>query len=152
MSSARSHAEEAPAGALGAERAPEPAAVTQPTEEQRLRAASTGSVSVVASDTFGWIHPEVAEQPLTRRALREPHTHLAAVAIALAGVGLVVSWFGPWGAVPALVALVIGIVARLRKSERKSRARWAIGIALTAIAFSAYWLTWILPRLGAPGA
>ncbi|MGI6878770.1 hypothetical protein, partial [Microbacterium sp. gxy059] len=107
-------------------------------------APTTGSVSVVASETFGWIDPAVADRPLTRRELREHHTRLAITAMTFAIIGLAVSWFGPWGAAPALVGLVLGVVAAFRPTESRVWTAASIATGAVAIAFSASWLLWIL--------
>lgn len=122
----------------------------QPTDEQKLlHAAASGPLSVVASDTFGWIDPEVAHRPLTRRDLRPHITHLGLVAVTLSTIGLIVSWFGPWGFAPGFIGLVLGVIALFRKSERRRWCWASIVLGAVSILFSAYWLTWILPRLAA---
>ncbi|MBP2437404.1 hypothetical protein [Microbacterium amylolyticum] len=122
----------------------------QPTEEERrLQEVATGSLSVIASDTFGWIDPAVAHSPLTRRDRREVVTRLGVAALWWSAVGLIISWFGPWGAAPAAVGIVLGIVALLRPTERRRWCWSGIALGMTAIAFSAYWLLWMLPQLGA---
>lgn len=110
-------------------------------------ASTSGPLEVVAADTFGWIHPDVAERPLTRRERRPHLTRLGVVAVVLSAAGLFVSWFGPWGAAFGLIGAVLGAVALVRRSQKRRWCWAAIAAGLVSILFSAYWLTWILPQL-----
>ncbi|HJA03399.1 MAG: hypothetical protein ACTH2J_10180 [Candidatus Microbacterium stercoravium] len=113
--------------------------------DERVRASEP--IEHVASETFGWIHPDVATQSITRRGLRPRHRHLVAVALWLAAVSLAVSWFGPWAAPVALIAVVLGAIALFVRVGRAGLAWVAIGAACLALLFSAYWVRWILEQL-----
>lgn len=115
------------------------------------RVAAEGTASEpsehIASETFGAIHPDIATQSITRRGLRPRHRHLAATALVLSVLSVIVSWFGPWAAPVALVAIVLGAVALFRRMGRAGFGWGAIGAGIVAILFSVYWVTWILAQL-----
>ncbi|NHI17653.1 hypothetical protein [Microbacterium excoecariae] len=108
-------------------------------------APATGPAPLLASETFGWVEPH---HP-TRRELR-PHTsRLGLASFALSALGLMVSWFGPWGAALGAVGLVLGALALLLRRGTRTPPAWGIALGLVSIAFSASWLLWILPHLAA---
>ncbi len=144
MTGMRAHADVPDEGAP-ADRAPD-----QRSTDPRAVSSTTGPLATVGSDTFGWIHPDVAERPLTRRERRPHVTRLGVVAVTLSAIGIVVSWFGPWGAVVGLVGVVLGAVALFRRSERRRWCWTAIVCGSISVLFSAYWLAWILPQLAVP--
>ena len=111
---------------------------------------ASGPIEAVSAETFGRIHPDVAGRPLTRRAGRPRLGSLGLLAAALAVVGLVVSWFGPWGAGFGLVALVIGAVAAIRRTQPAAWCGVAIGLGIASLLCSAYWVVWIMAQLAAP--
>ncbi|MGO1255583.1 MAG: hypothetical protein ACTIBU_04340 [Microbacterium gubbeenense] len=116
-------------------------------ERVPVRDVPAEPIEAIASETFGSIHPDIATQSITRRGLRPRHKHLATVSLVLAVLSLVVSWFGPWAAPIALVAVVLGTVALFRRWGRVSLSWGAIGAGVVAILFSAYWVSWILAQL-----
>ncbi|WP_156760620.1 hypothetical protein [Microbacterium karelineae] len=137
------------------EAAPEEGAVSasasgQRPMDSRTVSSSSGPLATVGSETFGWIHPDVADRPLTRRERRPQVTRLGVLAVTLSAIGIVVSWFGPWGAAIGIIGAVLGAVALFRRTERRRWCWTAILAGCVSILFSAYWLTWILPQLAVP--
>lgn len=108
---------------------------------------TSGPIEVVAAETFGWIHPDVADRPRARRTRQQNVTRFGLVAVTLAVIGVVVSWFGPWGAGFGLVGSVLGVVALARRSQPRGWCWAAIGAGMASVAFSAYWVLWALTQL-----
>lgn len=111
------------------------------------RAGPTSGSIDLAAETFGRLHPGVTEVPLARRHRRMHVTRVGIVAVALAVLGVVVSWFGPWGAGFGLVGAVIGIAALARKAQPAAWCWAAIAGGFASILFSAYWVAWILTQV-----
>ncbi|GGF36940.1 hypothetical protein GCM10010922_10190 [Microbacterium sorbitolivorans] len=112
--------------------------------EQRIVDPATGPITL-AADTFGHILPELQATP-ARRRLR-PVTTLVVVAVTLASVGLIVSWFGPWGAGFGVIGALIGLIAQLRQRARTSWCVSSYVIGGVTVLFSSYWVWWILDEL-----
>ncbi|WP_029149483.1 hypothetical protein [Microbacterium indicum] len=136
-------ADDAPDDARGYE-----ALTLEPTEEHKQQvAAQTGAIAVIASDTFGWIHPEAAHQELTRRERATRVSRLTLIAVGLASLGLLASWVTPWGGIAGLLGAALAAATIFRSHENRAWCAAAIGTGLLSVACSAYWLVWILPQL-----
>ncbi len=107
------------------------------------------TVSAPVSDA----RTELAPVPLTRkqRAAIAKTPRLAAIALGLAVVALVSSFFFGWGIPVALAAVVVAVLALRRPAESRPVAMWALLLGLLASVFSIGWLIWLsmqLDRLG----
>jgi len=111
---------------------------------QRIVDPATGPITL-AADTFGHILPDLHAAP-ARRHVR-PVTTLVVIAVTLASVGLIVSWFGPWGAGFGVIGALIGLIAHLKQ---RARTTWCVAsyvIGAVTVLFSSYWVWWILDAL-----
>lgn len=97
----------------------------------------------VAAETFGHILPD---EPLVRPRPR-PVTTLVVLAVTLASVGLIVSWFGPWGGGFGILGAIIGVVAQVRQRARRTWCIASYTIGAVSVLFSCYWVWWILDEL-----
>jgi hypothetical protein len=95
--------------------------------EHRIVDPATGPIAL-AADTFGHILPDLQ-------------------AVTLASVGLIVSWFGPWGAGFGIVGALVGLLAHLRQRARTSWCVASYVIGAVTVLFSSYWVWWILDAL-----
>ena len=117
---------------------------TEARAETRLVDPATGPIAL-AADTFGHILPDELTRHERHRA--RPVTTLVVVAVTLASVGLIVSWFGPWGGACGIVGAIVGLVAQLRQRARRT---WCIAsyvIGVVSVVYSCYWVWWILDQL-----
>jgi hypothetical protein len=112
--------------------------------EHRIVDPATGPIAL-AADTFGHILPDLQATPARRRV--RPVTTLVVLAVTLASVGLIVSWFGPWGAGFGIVGALVGLLAHLRQRARTSWCVASYVIGAVTVLFSSYWVWWILDAL-----
>ncbi|GGO64085.1 hypothetical protein GCM10010910_18100 [Microbacterium nanhaiense] len=99
----------------------------------------------VAAETFGHILPD-EPPPLVRHRPR-PVTTLVVFAVTLASVGLIVSWFGPWGGGFGILGVLVGVVAHVRQRARRAWCVASYVIGAVSVLYSAYWVWWILDEL-----
>ena len=112
--------------------------------ESRIVDPATGPIEL-AADTFGHILPD--EHPATVRLRARPVTTLVVFAITLASVGLIVSWFGPWGGGLGIIGAAIAVGAQLGQRARRSWCVATYAIGAVSVLFSCYWVWWILDEL-----
>ena len=99
----------------------------------------------LAAETFGHILPDTGTGHLRHR--ERPVTTLVVLAVTLASVGLIVSWFGPWGGGLGVIGAIVALITQLRHRARRTWCVAAYAIGATALLFSCYWVWWILDEL-----
>lgn len=101
----------------------------------------TGAIDVIA--------PAVQPKPDLQWAPYEPLRRGiggSALAFSLAALGgsFVVAWMFPLG----ILSLVLGVIAVRRPEESTSFGRWAIGLSILSLVYSAGWAWWVGTKLG----
>ncbi|GAA4777995.1 hypothetical protein [Microbacterium gilvum] len=84
--------------------------------------------------------------PPRRRARRR--VSVSSPSMTLGMFSLTMAWFTPWVAPLGVVAVVLALVALLRRQSDRPLAWWGLGFGLVALAFCAIWAIWILDQLG----
>lgn len=99
-----------------------------------------------------------AGQPPLRRRDRKraqatpgARSYRAAIALGLAIVALIASFFFGWFLPLALIVVVLAVLALRRPGESRSLATWALALGLLATGFSIGWLVWLLVALAQMG-
>lgn len=122
----------------------DPAPVRDDELSARLQARTeelfgTGAIDIIPgapAPEAVWAPPAPVRKGLGGSAL--------AFSIAALGGSFVVAWMFPVG----ILALVLGIIAVRRAEESTTFGRWAIGLSLLSLVYSAGWAAWVGFSLG----
>lgn len=85
--------------------------------------------------------PSRSERPRRRVSLSSP-------SLVLGMFALTMSWFTPWVAPLALIAVVLALIALICRHADRALAWWGFGFGVVAIASCGVWALWILGQLG----
>lgn len=85
---------------------------------------------------------------LPARASRRRRISLSSPAMTIGMFSLTVSWFTPWVAPLALIAVLFAVIALLRRHPQRVLAWWGLGFAVAAVLFCGVWALWIVGQLG----
>jgi len=120
------------------------------TRQELLERAATDPIELIEN----LVHDAPATAPEIPAYVAAPRRRrpLAGVALTLSLVGLVVSWFMPWGMPVSVLGAVLAIVALRRTWERRAVSWWALGLGILGAACSSYWIGWIVDQLSARSA
>ncbi|MFK4790849.1 hypothetical protein [Microbacterium sp. ZW T5_56] len=102
--------------------------------------------------------PPVSDEPVSQPTPQQPEALWAPAALVRKGIGgsalsfsisaligsCVVGWLFPLG----IFALILGIVAVRRPAESTSLGRWAIGLSILSLVYSAGWIWWVGRQIG----
>lgn len=89
----------------------------------------------------------LTRRELARSAKRGPVAPLAPLAMTLAIMALILSFFFGWGLALAVVAVVIAAKALQQPTRRHTLAKWALTLGMLATLFSLGWLVWLVAQL-----
>lgn len=80
------------------------------------------------------------------RRRRPSRGRLATVAMGVAMVALIGSWFTAWAMPLAIAGILLGLIALLARRAQRGLAWWAVGLGAAAVACSAFWIGYGLQR------
>ncbi|WP_261167099.1 hypothetical protein [Microbacterium sp. Marseille-Q6965] len=93
-----------------------------------------------------------ARTPARRARPHRPRRPLAGVSLTASVIGLVLSWFVPWGMPVSVAGALLAILALRRSDERRGQAWWGLGLGILGAACASFWIGWILDQLSATTA
>ncbi|GAB2517325.1 hypothetical protein GCM10027064_13730 [Microbacterium petrolearium] len=113
-----------------------------------LERAVTDPIELIASLAHD-VPADPAPQAPRRAAAVRVRRPLSGVSLTASAIGLVLSWFVPWGMPVSVAGALLAIVALRRTWERRAHAWWGLGLGILGSACASFWIGWIVDQLRA---